>query len=119
MEKSGSFSQSATNRKQSGAKAASPTDFNANLRQQSVAEDSRYHAEKLGLGSDGGHEGWIKAEEADAAAHAAVSAEARHEMIAVAAFYHAEARGFATTDASADWLQAEAEIDAMLQHGHV
>ena len=119
MEKSGSFSQSAFNRKQSGAEVASPTDFNANLHQQAVADDSHYHADKLGLGSRGVHEGWIKAEEADAAAHAAVSAEARHEMIAIAAYYHAEARGFAPTGTSADWLQAEAEIDAMLLHGHV
>ncbi len=95
MEKFGSFSQSAINRKQSGAEAASPTDFSASLHQQVAAEDSRYHAEKLGLESRGSHEGWIKAEEADAAAHAAVSAEARHAMIAVAAFYRAEARGFA------------------------
>jgi hypothetical protein len=87
---------------------------NTNIRQKMTADDDRYHAGKLGLGHQGTHEGWIKAEEAGAAAKAAVSAENRHEMIAVAAYYLAEKRAFAGHGAYVDWMKAEAEIDAML-----
>lgn len=84
------------------------------IRQKMIADDDRYHAAKLGLGHQGTHEGWIKAEEARAPAKAAVSAETRHEMIAVAAYYLAEKRAFAGDGACEDWIKAEAEIDAML-----
>ena len=83
------------------------------IRQKMIADDVRYHAEKLGFGGHGTHEGWIQAEEAGAA-KTAVSAEARQEMIAVAAYYLAEKRGFAGQGAHGDWIKAEAEIDAML-----
>ena len=116
MEKSGSFPQSIRiTQGRTGAETADRTDFNAGLRQKMVIDDARYHAEKLGLGGHGVHEGWIMAEEAEAAPRVAVSAEARHEMIAVAAFFHAETRGFADHGAHQDWITAEAEIDAMLQ----
>ena len=115
MEKLGSFSQKTRiTRGQTGAATANRTDFNADMHQQMVADDAHYHAEKLGLGRHGIHEGWIKAEEAGAASNAAISAEARHKMIAVAAFYLAEKRGFAGHGAYEDWIKAEAEIDAML-----
>ena len=84
------------------------------IRQKMIADDVRYHAEKLGFGGHGTHEGWIKAEEEGAAAKAVVSAEARQEMIAVAAYCLAEKRGFAGNGANDDWMKAEAEIDAML-----
>jgi hypothetical protein len=84
-----------------------------NIRQKMAADDAHYHAEKLGLGGHGAHEGWIKAEEAGAA-KTPVSAETRQEMIAVAAYYLAEKRGFAGHDTLEDWIKAEAEIDAML-----
>jgi hypothetical protein len=84
------------------------------IHQQMVADDVRYHAEKLGLGGHGIHEGWIKAEEEGATAKAAVSAEGREEMIAVAAYCLAEKRGFAGDGANDDWMKAETEIDAML-----
>lgn len=32
------------------------------IRQKMIADDVRYHAEKLGFGGHGTHEGWIKAE---------------------------------------------------------
>ena len=32
------------------------------IRQKMIADDVHYHAEKLGLGGNGTHEGWIKAE---------------------------------------------------------
>jgi hypothetical protein len=86
----------------------------AEIRQEMIADDVRYHAEKLGLGGHGNHEGWIKAEEEGATAKAAVSTEARQKMIAVAAYCLAEKRGFAGTGANDDWMKAEAEIDAML-----
>ena len=86
----------------------------ADIHQKMIADDIHYHAEKLGFGGQGVHEGWIKAEEAGAAAKAAVSAETRHEMIADAAYYLAEKRGFAGHRAYQDWMKAEAEIDAML-----
>ncbi|MHB8742366.1 MAG: DUF2934 domain-containing protein [Sulfuricaulis sp.] len=86
------------------------------IRQKMIADNDRYHAGKLGLGHQGAHEGWIKAEEARAAPKAAVSAETRHEMIAVAAYYLAAKRAFANHDAYEDWMKAEAEIDAMLHH---
>ena len=98
-----------------GAETADRTDFKSGLRQQMAADDAHYHADKLGLGGHGAHEGWIKAEEVEAAPHVAVSAEARHQMIAVAAFYLAETRGFAGYGAHQDWLTAEAKIDTMMQ----
>ena len=115
MEKSGSFSQKTRiTRGQTGAETANRTDFNADLRQQ----DDHYHAEKLGLKGHGSHEGWIKAEEAEAESHGPVGVEARHNMIAVAAFYLSEKRGFAGHGAYEDWMKAEAEIDAKL-HGRI
>lgn len=84
------------------------------IRRKMIADDARYHAEKLGLGGQGTHEGWIKAEEAGAAVKAAISAETRQKMIAVAAYYLAEKRGFAGHGTDEDWMKAEAEIDAML-----
>jgi len=86
---------------------------NTEIRQQMIADDVRYHAERLGFGGHGAHEGWIKAEEG-AKAKAAVSAEARQKMIAVAAYCLAEKRGFAGDGANDDWLKAEAEVDAIL-----
>ena len=83
------------------------------IRRKMIADDAHYHAEKLGFGGHGTHEGWIKAEEAGAA-KAAVSAEIRQKMIAVAAYYLAENRGFAGHCADEDWMKAVAEIDAML-----
>jgi hypothetical protein len=114
MEKTGSFSQSMITREQAGAEIERQADFNANLRQRMVAEDIQYHTERLGLGSDGPHEGWIKTEEAEAASNAATHAEVRHGMIEVAAYYLAEKRGFAGKSAGEDWMEAEAHIDAML-----
>ncbi len=116
MEKSGSFSQN--ERIARGQNTATRTDFNAGLRQQMAADDVHYHAEKLGLGSHGTHEGWIKAEEANAASKVAVCAEERHEMISLAAYYLAEKRDFAEHGAYRDWMQAEVEVDAML-HGRI
>ncbi len=117
MEKSDSFSQKTRiTRRQAGAETANPTDFNADLRQQMVADDAHYHAEKLGLGGHGAHEGWIQAEAAEMAAKAPVNAETRHEMIAVAAYYFAEKRGFAGHDTLQNWIKAEGEIDAMLHY---
>jgi hypothetical protein len=84
------------------------------IRQKMIAGDVRYHAEKLGFGGHGTHEGWIKAEEEGATTKAAVSAEGRREMIAVAAYYLAEKRGFAGSGANDDWMKAEAETDATL-----
>lgn len=84
------------------------------IRRKIIADDAHYHAEKLGFGVHGTHEGWIKAEEAGTAAKAAVSAETRQKMIAVAAYYLAEKRGFAGHDSEEDWMMAEAKIDAML-----
>ena len=98
-----------------GAETADRTDFKSGLRQQMAADDAHYHADKLGLGGHGAHEGWIKAEEVEAASHVAVSAEARHQMIKVAAFYLAETRGFAGHGDHQDWLTAEAKIDTMMQ----
>lgn len=112
MEKSGSFSQKARiTRGQTGAETVNRTDINADLRQQ----DAQYHAGKLGLGGHGSHEGWIKAEEAEAESHGPVGVEARHKMIAVAAFYLSEKRGFRESGAYEDWMKAEAEINTMLR----
>jgi hypothetical protein len=83
------------------------------IRRKMKAADAEYHSEKVGLGSPGTHEGWIKSEEAWAA-KSAVSAEIRQKMIAEAAYYLAEKRGFTGNEANDDWLKAEAEIDAML-----
>lgn len=112
MEKSGSFSQN--ERITRGQTSSNRTDFNADLRQQMAADDVHYHTEKLGLGSHGTHEGWIKAEEANAESKLAISAEGRHAMISVAAFYLAEKRELAGHGELQDWMQAEAEIDAIL-----
>jgi hypothetical protein len=115
MEKSGSFSQKTRiTRGQTGAATANRTDFNADMHQQMDVDDALYHAEKLGLGRHGTHEGWIKVEEARSSSNAAISAEARHKMIAVAAFYLAEKRQFAGHGDYEDWIKAEAEIDAVL-----
>jgi hypothetical protein len=117
MEKYGSFSQNTRiTRGQTAAVKANQADFNSGLHHHLVEDDAHYRAEKLGLGSYGSHEGWIKAEEAEAASHGPIDAEARHEMIAVAAFYLAEKRGFKGNDTYEDWMRAEAEIDIML-HG--
>ena len=86
----------------------------AAIRQKMIVDDVHYHAEKLGLGSHGTHEGWIKAEEAGAAAKATVNPEIRQKMIAVAAYYLAEKRGFAGHGSHEDWIKAEGEIDVML-----
>lgn len=86
---------------------------NTAIRQEMIADDVRYHAEKLGFGGHGAHEGWIKAEEG-ATAKAAVSVEARQNLISVAAYRLAEKRGFAGDGANDDWMKAEEEIDAML-----
>ena len=119
MEKTGSFSQQhRINKGHTLAVTADRMDFNAGPHHQVAADDARYHAEKLGLGGHGAHEGWIKAEEAGAASNTAISAEARHQMISVAAYYLAEERGFAANEASDDWIKAEAETDAML-HDHL
>jgi hypothetical protein len=114
MEKTGSFTQSTITREQAGAEIERQTDFNANLRQRMISEDIQYHTEKLGLGSDGPHEGWIKTEEAEAASNAAAHAELRHGMIELAAYYLAEKRGFAGHSAKEDWMEAEFRVDAML-----
>jgi hypothetical protein len=86
----------------------------SDIHQGMIADDVRYHVEKLGFGGHGTHEGWIKAEEARATAETAVTAETRQEMIAVAAYYLAEKRGFAGQGCDEDWMKAEAEIDATL-----
>ncbi|NTV96468.1 MAG: DUF2934 domain-containing protein [Thiobacillus sp.] len=80
-----------------------------------TADDIHYHAEKLGLGSLGHHEGWLQAEEAEAAANADRQTDRRQQMIAVAAYYLAEKRGFAGDGADQDWMAAEAEVDATMQ----
>lgn len=90
------------------------TVFKAEMPQQMNANDAHFHAEKLGLGDHGAHEGRIKAEEVRAAPSEAVNAEARHNMIKVTAYYLAEKRGFADHGAYEDWLKAENEIDAIL-----
>lgn len=119
MEKPGSFSQKTRIiRGQTGATTANRTDSNADMHQQMNMDDAHYHAEKLGLGRHGTHEGWIKAEEARSSSNAVVSAEARHKMIAIAAFYLAEKRQFAGHGDYEDWIKAEAEIDALL-HGRI
>jgi len=116
MEKSGSLPQNIRiTQGRNGCRNSRPNDFKSGLRQQMAADDAHYHADKLGLGGHGAHEGWIKAEEVEAASHVAVSAEERRQMIAVAAFYLAETREFAGQGAHQDWLKAEAEIDTMLQ----
>lgn len=119
MEKTGSFSQQhRINKGHSLAVTADRSDMNAGLHHQVAADDARYHAEKLGLGGHGAHEGWIRAEEASAVSNTAISAEARHQMISVTAYYLAEKRGFAAHGAGDDWIKAEAETDAML-HDHL
>ena len=85
------------------------------IRRKMIADDAHYHAEKLGLGGHGTHEGWIKAEEAGAAAKSDIRAETRQQMIAVAAYYLAEKRGFAGNGSHEDWMMAEAEIDAIMR----
>jgi len=85
------------------------------IRQKMIADDMNYHAERLGLGAQGIHEGWIQAEEARASMNADMRAETRHHMIAVGAFYLAEKRGFTGNGIDEDWIKAEAEIDAIMQ----
>jgi hypothetical protein len=115
MEKSSSIPQNfRITSVKTGAETSNRTDFNADLRQQ----DAHYYAGKLGLRSHGSHEGWIKAEEAEAESHGPVGVEARHKMIEVAAFYLAEKRGFAGHGAYEDWIKAEADVDAKL-HGRI
>ncbi len=86
----------------------------SNARQKMDAENEHYHAEKLGMGRLGAHEGWTKAEEVVMNAKSSVSADTRQEMIAVAAYYLAEKRGFIGQECLQDWIKAEAGIDAML-----
>lgn len=86
----------------------------ANMHQKMNAADEHYHAEKLGLGRQGTHEGWIKAEEAGMDAKLIANTDTHREMVAVAAYYLAEKRGFAGHESLQDWIKAEAEIDAML-----
>lgn len=88
----------------------------ADIRHKMIADDVHYHAEKLGLGGNGTHEGWIKAEEDRMMAKPAAGGETRENMIAVAAYYRAEKRGFAGCGAYEDWIKAEAEIDAILNN---
>jgi len=117
MEKSRSLSQTTRiTRRQAGAAVAGQADVNATLHQQLVEDDAHYRAMQLGLGEYGRHEGWIKAEEVEAASRLPVNDEVRHNMIAVAAFYLAEKRGFEGNDSVGDWMKAEVEIDRML-HG--
>lgn len=120
MERTNTFSQKTRITKgRTGAETADRTAFNADLRQQMAKDDVHYHAEKLGLGEHGTHEGWIKAEEvASTAANSTANTETRHQMLEVAAYYLAEKRGFAGNGACEDWMNAEAEIDAML-HGRL
>ena len=86
------------------------------IRQKMIADDMNYHAERLGLGGQGIHEGWIQAEEVRAAVKANISAETRHHMIAVGAYYLAEKRGFAGNGCDEDWIKAEAELDAVMHN---
>jgi len=86
------------------------------IRQKMIADDMNCHAERLGLGAQGIHEGWIQAEEASASVNADMRAKTRHHMIAVGAFYLAEKRGFAGNGFDEDWIKAEAEIDAIMQN---
>jgi len=118
MEKTGSFSQTTRITRKTGAETVRKAD-STDIRQKMIADDVHYHAEKLGFGGHGTHEGWIKAEEAGAAANAAISAETRQKMIAVAAYYLAERRGFAGHGTHEDWIKAEAEIDEMLLHDRI
>lgn len=85
------------------------------IRQKMIADDVQYHAERLGMGGQGVHEGWIQAEEARMAVNADIRAETRHHMIAVGAYYLAEKRGFAGNGCDQDWIKAAAEIDAVMQ----
>ena len=85
------------------------------IRQKMIAEDMHYHAERLGMGGQGKHEGWIQAEEARVAVNADIKAETRHQMIAIGAYYLAEKRGFAGNCCDEDWMKAAAEIDADMQ----
>ncbi len=114
MEKSGSFSQINRFTRNTGAETANKTADSTDIHQKMIADDVHYHAEKLGFGGHGAHEGWIQAEEAGMAPKSVVSAEARQKMIAVAAYYHAEKRDFAGHGNLEDWIRAEAEIDAIL-----
>ncbi len=111
MDKFGTFSQKNRITRNSGP--AKQTVNNAEIRQEMNTHDEHYHADKLGIGEHGAHEGWIKAEEAELAAKSVVSAENRQQMISVAAYHIAEKRGFSDHDMVADWLQAETEIDAL------
>jgi hypothetical protein len=112
--KSGWVSQITRITRKTGAETVSKKVDSTDIRRKVIADDAHYHAEKLGLGGHGTHEGWIKAEESRSAAKAAVTAEIRQKMIAVAAYYLAEKRGFVGHGADEDWMKAEAEIDAML-----
>lgn len=115
MEKSGSFSQANRITRNTGANAARQVNDSNDIRQKMQEDDAHYHAEKLGLGGHGTHEGWVKAEEANMAAKPAVSAETRQQMIALDAYYRAEKRGFIGQGAVQDWVMAELDIDAALQ----
>jgi len=118
MEKSGSFSQNTRiTRAQTSTVKADQTAFNTDMHHHLVEDDAHYSVEKLGLGSYGSHEGWIKAEEGESAARHPVADDIRHEMIAVSAYYLAEKRGFEGNDTFDDWMSAEAEIDIKLHRG--
>lgn len=114
MKKIGSFSPNRLISRNTGTETMNKQVDSADIRQKMIADDDHYHAEKLGFGHQGAHEGWIKAEEAGAAAKAAVNADTRQEIIAVAAYYLAEKRELGRDGAYEDWIKAEAEIDAML-----
>jgi hypothetical protein len=113
MERIGSFSQKTRITRKMGAETANNKIDNTAIRQKMIADEVHYHDEKLGFGSQGAHEGWIKAEEAGSA----VSAENRQKMIEVAAYYLAEKHGFAGHGADEYWMKAEAVIDEKL-HSH-
>ncbi len=85
------------------------------IRQKMIADDMHYHAERLGMGGQGIHEGWIQSEEFRMAVNADIRAETRHHMIAVGAYYLAEKRGFAGNRCDEDWMRAADEIDAVMQ----
>ncbi|MBK1679844.1 DUF2934 domain-containing protein [Rhodocyclus tenuis] len=114
MEKSGSFSQKQRITRDTGSQTAASTADNAAIQQQIQADDQRYHAGKVALGSDGVHEGWIAAEEERMASKSTQNADSSQEWVAVAAYYIAEKRGFSGNEALADWLAAQAQVAELL-----
>ncbi|WP_153116358.1 DUF2934 domain-containing protein [Rhodocyclus tenuis] len=114
MEKSGSFSHKQRITRDTGSQTAASTADNSAIQQQIQADDQRYHAGKVALGSDGAHEGWIAAEEERMASKPTQDADSSQEWVAVAAYYIAEKRGFSGNEALADWLAAQAQIAELL-----